>query len=321
MNSTKQAVEENASTKVGMVDLFQIIQNLLTLGLNSIGLWNEVLPKIKTDDRINSHPELLNLHLLLSQISQHLYAKVFEFFPNDLSQEKLPHLLEKKLPSKDIMKKIKPLLKKKNFIDKVFSSETSKMLYAAVEEILAPINCLAETESIANEGEITRDSSSRKAPETELKKSMKRKRADRSPSISVCSESESESSHPESASDSDSDGSDDFDRLFKIKSVKKGPLKIKQIFQTQRKGLRRKLSTPGEEGRFMVKIEVTDTKDLKKCSSSQYWTKVSTKTIFLTEPKSRRYKEIKSMLYSVGRDLKTTPGVECEEVKVDKKMK
>lgn len=294
------------SAGIGVVSLLQIIQNLVTLGLNTIELWTTVVPKLKTHPQLSSHPEHLNLHLLLGLISKHLATKIFDFFPNDLSQDKFPHIMTEPISDQEILKAVKPLLKKKKFCDKSFSIECSNTLNGAVEDILKSITEMCETESMKY-AKLTR----------KVHKSQKRKRSP-SPSGSSSSGSGSESSTA-SDSDSDSDNSDKFDSLFK--SSKKGPIKIKQVFQTQKKRLRRRLTTPGEEGRYMVKIELTDTKDLKNCSQNQYWTKVSAKAIFLAGPKTNLFKDVKNMLYDVGRSVKSTPGVECEEVKIDRKKK
>ena len=78
---------------LGTIGLLQIVQNLIALGLNSLDLWTTVISKLKKREEFVKNPELVNLHFLLSKISQHLYTNLFSFFPNDLSQEKLPNLL------------------------------------------------------------------------------------------------------------------------------------------------------------------------------------------------------------------------------------
>lgn len=334
MNSqtTSKPVEESeppVNSAMGMIGLLQIIQNLITLGLNSIELWHTVIPKLRNHEQFSTQPELLNLHLLLTKVSQHLYSKLFDFFPSDLSQEKLPNLLAKQISSRDLLKAIKPLLNRKEFNNRSFSIESSNFLNGTVEDILATINCF-ETSSVIEDLEkddqsISKPTSSKREHGTEMKgsTSSKRKR-NRSPSPVGSSSASSEaelSHHSELDSDSDSDDSDKFDRLFKVKSNKKSPIKIKQVFQTQKKRLRRKLTTPGEEGRYMIKIELTDTKDLRKCQLNQFWTKVSAKAVFLTEPKSKVYKQIRDIMYDVGQEIKSTAGVQSEELKLDRKSR
>lgn len=196
----------------------------------------------------------------------------------------------------------------------------------SVEDILATVNlCFPLTEAAVNvdfEKDDAKSSSSKRRHEIGVKCSQKRKRMTRSPSLSgssVASTDDDSSKTSDSGSDSESNDSDKFDQLFRVRSSKKTPIKVKQIFQTQKRRLRRKLSTPGEEGRYMIKIELTDTKDLKKVKPNQYWTQVSAKAVFLAEPKSTIFKKIKSMLFDVGRNIKEMPGVDCEEMKLDKK--
>lgn len=313
---------EDGACGLGAISLLQIVQNLITLGLNSIELWNVVIPKLKIHDQF-SQPELLNLQLLLVRIAQHLSTRLFDFFPYDLSQDKLPNILSKSIPSNEILKVLKPLLKKKSFCDKSFSSEASNILNSTVEEILASLKVsdfIPNEICTQEEVEIQSHSSSKRIGDETVKKVSKKRARSPSPSSSSAASSDSEGTHCESDSDSNSE-SDKFDKLFKVKSLKKEPIKIRQSFQTQKKRLRRKLTTPGEEGRYMVKIELTDTKDLKKCKLNQYWTKVSTKAVFLTEPKSQMFKQVDSMLYDIGRKIKSTQGVQCDEVKLDKKSK
>lgn len=323
MNQTHPTDEKATTSKSSeIITLLQIVQNLFALGLNSVQLWHDVIPQLRTNDKICSHPELMNLQLLLVRISQHFSSKLFDFFPNDLSQEKLPNILAKEIPYKDLIKCVKPLLKKKGFCDRSFTIEASNILNSVVEYILKSINDAEENmESVLIDDEEKEEHNKppRREYVSDIKRSSKKRRSS-SPAQSDCSSafSESEQSNYESESDSESD-SDKFDKLFKGNKIKKGPVKIKQMFQTQKKRMRRKLVTPGEEGRFMVKIELTDTKDLKRCQPNQYWTKVSTKAVFLTEPKSHLYKQVDSLMYEVGRKIKTMPGSECEETKLDKK--
>lgn len=47
-----------------------------------------------------------------------------------------------------------------------------------------------------------------------------------------------------------------------------------------------KLETPGEPGTHLIKIEITDVKDLKACKNQKtYWKKVNKKGVFLLDTK------------------------------------
>lgn len=318
MSSQTTLPKETASHQssgMGVVSLIQVVQNLITLGLTSIDKWTDVIPKLKTHVKYSSQPENLNLQLILTQITNHLVTRVFDFFPNDLSQHKLPHMLASQIPTKDLLKVLKRFLNKKTFVDKTFSLDCSNDLNSAVEDILGKNKINIDSDDDDEDQEIPKEQSFKKTHNQ-----RKRKRS-RSPSPSksslILSEVESiDNSDIDSESESENHN---FDKLFK--NSKEGPVKIKQIFQTQKKLLKKKLTTPGEEGRYMIKIELTDTNDLKNCSCSQYWTKVSAKAIFLTEKKSPMLKQVNKLLYDVGCQIKGTPGVECDEVKFDKRLK
>lgn len=70
------------------------------------------------------------------------------------------------------------------------------------------------------------------------------------------------------------------------KSVDSKKRKNKEVVISQQFSLRdedtiKKYSTPGEKGKFLVKIEVTDCDDLRGVGANQYWTKVWKKAVFL----------------------------------------
>jgi hypothetical protein len=316
MNTPGTSVQDQSTFKsLDAIGLLQIVQNLIALGLNSLELWNTVIPKLKAREEFSSNPELINLHLLLTRISQHLYSNLFKFFPNDLSQEKLPNLLAKEIPSSDLIKKVKPLLNKKSFVDRTFSMEASNLLNNTVQDIISSLRVIDMFEN--DDVSVIEENSQKRARRLSEDKRPSKKPRMRSPSPSQSEASSTSSEISDSDSGSDLE-SDKFDKLFKIKSSKSVP-KIKQMFQTQNKKVKRKLTTPGEEGRYMIKIELTDTKDLKKCKMNQYWQKVNTKAVFLAEPKSELYKKINNMLFSVGQKIKSMPGVESDEMKLDKR--
>lgn len=231
MNSQHTSEDGAKSSTSNFIGLMQIVQNLITLGLNSISLWNTVSSKLKNHDDIASHPELANLQLLLVQISQHLSSRVFEFFPMDLSEHKLETLLEKEIPSKSLLKTVRPLLKKKNFVDRLFSIESSNTLNSTVEDILKSLKhntiesadeestsvppptreqvCESEDDIL----EIVKTSNKRQGPSA-AKTSAKKQRIERSSSLS---DQGSDSSNDEtclSESGDDSDCEDKFDKLF-----------------------------------------------------------------------------------------------------------
>jgi len=110
------------------------------------------------------------------------------------------------------------------------------------------------------------------------------------------------------------------DQIFKIseESSKKTVPKIKQIFQTRNKKQVKKITSPGEVGRYMIKIEMTDCWDLKGCNSSKtYWTKIARKAVFLTDIKDPILKSVESILLNVGKGISNIPETEVDVVDVD----
>lgn len=117
--ATTQRMDEHDVGKPGMISLLQIIQNLILLGLNSITLWQNVIPKLKNMDNFSSQPELLDLQLILSHVSHHLFTNVFNFFPNDLSQDKLPLMCDSGISSKELLKE-SSLFEKEKLYQQIF---------------------------------------------------------------------------------------------------------------------------------------------------------------------------------------------------------
>jgi len=322
MNTPSTSGPVDESKGLGTIGLLQIVQNLITLGLNSLELWTTVIPKLKKREEFSKNPELINLHFLLSQISQHLYSNLFQFFPDDLSQGKLPDLLSTEIPSKDILKKVKPLLNKKNFVNRTFSIESSNFLNSTVEDIISSLRVIDMMEHDSHS--VLDDNTQKKKRvrrHSEDKRASKKPRRSPSPSPSESSSTSSELSKFSKISNvSDSESDSEYESVFKtVKKPTTSVQRFRQLFQTQNEKVRRKLVTPGEEGRFMVKIELTDTKDLKKLKPSQYWQKVKTKAVFLADPKCELYQNIKNVLLNVGEKVKSIKGVESDEIKLNKR--
>lgn len=75
-------------------------------------------------------------------------------------------------------------------------------------------------------------------------------------------------------------------RLFDRKNSSKKKTKCASISQSvsiKNDSVTRKCVTPGEPGKYLIKLEVTDCDDLKGIRTTQYWTKVWKKVIFLVD--------------------------------------
>lgn len=61
---------------------------------------------------------------------------------------------------------------------------------------------------------------------------------------------------------------------------------LSEQFQYRVKHRMFKLETPGEPGTHLIKIEITDVKDLRTCKNQKtYWKKVNKKVVFLLDTK------------------------------------
>lgn len=78
---------------------------------------------------------------------------------------------------------------------------------------------------------------------------------------------------------------DDVFNLFGLGIGKKckGNTLISQQVAIRNEETLRRCTTPGEEGRYLLKIEITDCEDLKGITQDRYWTKISKKVVFLVK--------------------------------------
>lgn len=92
--------------------------------------------------------------------------------------------------------------------------------------------------------------------------------------------------------DSDTDVDDDDDVVKKAFSTafasKKSTThtKFEQSFHLLSNEEKQWIKTTGEEGKYLIEIKVTDTKDLKKIPSDEWWKKVCKKAVFLASSSS-----------------------------------
>lgn len=118
--------------------------------------------------------------------------------------------------------------------------------------------------------------------------------------------------------DSDCNDSDDefskiFDSITDDSKKKKEKKAISQIIQIVSNDKQKLLTTPGEWGSHLVKIEVTDTRDLKGIPKNDRWKKICQKAVFLIKSsEDDNFKILNKILHEAGKNLALTPGVKKE---------
>ena len=121
--------------------------------------------------------------------------------------------------------------------------------------------------------------------------------------------------------DNDDDGDDErelekiFTSVRKSKSERKSSL-FEQFVMFQSNGTRKTLKTPGETGRYLLKIEIIDTKDLKGIEVKDRWTKAAYRTTFLVgSEKDPKYIQLYKMVLNVAKHLSTIQNVKKNKFK------
>lgn len=115
---------------------------------------------------------------------------------------------------------------------------------------------------------------------------------------------------------SDSEDSSNVDEVMALFSenfnVKKGASfkGIKQQFSLLQNNCTKKFITPVENGQYMVKIEVTDTDDLKGVSFNERWTKVWKRTTFMVDKEEELYKKVDKVLIEAAKKIVNHDDVE-----------
>ena len=60
------------------------------------------------------------------------------------------------------------------------------------------------------------------------------------------------------------------------------------------------MKSPGEEGQYLIEIKITDTKDIQKIPSDEWWKKVARKVVFLaSSSKDPLYIDVNNILKAV----------------------
>lgn len=93
----------------------------------------------------------------------------------------------------------------------------------------------------------------------------------------------------------------------KKKTVFRG---IKQQFSLFQNQSTQKLITPVQNGQYLVKVEITDTDDLKGVRYDERWTKVWKRTTFMVNKEDELYKKVDKVLIDALKKIVNHDGVE-----------
>ena len=99
--------------------------------------------------------------------------------------------------------------------------------------------------------------------------------------------------------DNEEEDEDEFDKVFtsvKTNENDKNNLRFEQTVMFQTGGTRKTLTTPGEKGGYLIKIEIIDTKNLVNVAKNDRWTKAAYRAAFLVDSsKDLKYVQLYKM--------------------------
>lgn len=276
--------------------VFQLLDLLIVSGMNTSNVWNYVKEKLTI--RLNSVADVPILYVFssiqtISEIIDHMVSF------SSLSQHKVLLHKDRKLTVNEILDAIKQDTKNSDLLARVFNINSVQTIIKEIKEIL--------NQHLKRKNTETDTESTKKV----LKKKKQKKYQ---MSSSECSYTEDDSS----------DCDERLSRLFKIDKKKRKPVSITQIFQYTTNNVKKVMKTPGETGTHLLKIEITDMKDLKNVTSpTKYWTKIAKKAYFVIDNNKSNESEIltnlNEVLMKIGEKISNTQNVEKEKIKLDKK--
>ncbi|XP_054261612.1 uncharacterized protein LOC128985776 isoform X2 [Macrosteles quadrilineatus] len=281
--SEQPSTSQASTTNLGITffTILQILENLHIIGLSSLNKWERVIEELQNSQELLNDPVLVQLFFCL----KHFYKIFFTHVNCDtsLSQNQVEQIRFTDLDFEDLMKIFKPELEKKPFNEKAFSFNTVQKIASIIRKVLN-YQHKAITKTIQNPVKRT---------QLEIDFDEKNKKKFKSGD-----DKHSSSSSDSSSEDDDTDSEDNFAKLFKKKQS--NSLKISQLFQYNTGNLRRKITTPGEKGNHLIKIEITDTKDLKSCRSEKfYWQKINKKGYFLLNTNDKEDQDTLDQLVNI----------------------
>lgn len=259
--------------------ILDILENLHILGMSSLSKWELVMTQLKNTGDIVGDPIMLQIFSCLKPFHKLFYTHMSS---NQVSAKTFENLSFLEIEFDELLAIWQPEAQKKYYASKTFSPEHIKKFTDVVRKIL-----------LVNDESDDEDDRVPKRKELKQKKSDFKTKKPKLDYINILSENSS------SGSDSDSEAGDSFAKLFNQSKSKSG-LKISQIFQYNAGSCRKKITTPGEKGSHLIKIEITDFRDLKNCKSEKfYWQKINKKGYFLLNTTVSDDQEILSSLVNI----------------------
>lgn len=119
--------------------------------------------------------------------------------------------------------------------------------------------------------------------------------------------------------DNEEEDEDEFDKVFtsvKTNENDKNNLRFEQTVMFQTGGTRKTLTTPGEKGGYLIKIEIIDTKNLVNVAKNDRWTKAAYRAAFLVDSsKDLKYVQLYKMILNVAKNLANIKNVKKTKFK------
>lgn len=246
--------------------ILEILENFYILGLSSLSKWEKVMTELKDRDEIVSDPIMTQIFACLKPFHKIFYTHMSST-PN-VSQKTFENISQLDVEFEDLEAIWAPEAEKKQFKSKVFTPEQVQKFGDVIRKILGVMS--DEDEVVDKDTFRNLEKRVKRKDDVQFGKNKKAK----------LDYIRGFSSNESAGSSDESDSEDTFAKLFKRKQSTS--LKISQQFQYNSGTTRRKITTPGEKGSHLIKVEITDTRDLKQCKSEKfYWQKVNKKGYFL----------------------------------------
>lgn len=236
-------------------DLKGVVNLLILIGMTSVNIWERVIfdAKKRVSDVMNV--ELTTLYFNLKMVCNSICTGIATNC--DLSQEKLEMINDIERDYNEIMEHAGPTIN--IFNQNRYSVEVVRIFKDLAQDIIAQINSI----EISDDEEKSKNKPKNKKRKTD---------------------------EQEDDEDDNNDNGDEEDELLRLFGKKCGSFKSKskklvfsQQVTTRTDEIMRKCTTPGESGKYLMKIEITDCDDLKGTKPAQYWTKVWKKAVFLVD--------------------------------------
>lgn len=314
-NSVKRKVagqQKDCNPESCYFSLTEIVESLYNYGLTSCQNWDDIIKKLKTHKNLLADLNVLKLYGILSRLikassdwvsSQCVGENEHNYEEINLEIRPLEHFL--------II--FSSILTEKE--DTRVSYKTSQKLFTAVRVLLGGDS---PTGGVKKKSAVQKKNQSASKIEKKVKysngeaeigkmgfkfqvgeKKIEEKNGEKGDSSGgdEISETIRFSSDSEATCDVSSpkrvkffSGTARFANCFKnMEKTAKGKMHFVQTVQYKENDKRHKMFTPGETGTHLIKIEITKTKDLKNCQSTDdYYHQVSSKGIFLIDVKREK---------------------------------